>query len=361
MGMPAEQLDGADASVAPTVATAVREMTDADAPAWDRFVNALPSATFFHLSAWRDVVRRTTRHRCHFLLAERGGEVVGVLPLAHVRSRLFGNVLVSTPFSVYGGIAAVDEDAEAQLRGAARTLGRELGVDHVELRQRDPHGGDGLGKDLYVTFRKTISADHDENMKAIPRKQRAMVRKAIKGELRSTFDADTTRFFALYSESVRNLGTPVMPAQWFRTVHEVFGDACQVLTVETADGTPLSSVLSYRFRDEVLPYYGGGGVAARQHKANDFMYWEVMRHAADAGVRLFDYGRSKVGVGSYSFKKNWGFTPEPLHYEYHLVRASELPDVNPLNPKYRLFVNGWRKLPLPVSRHVGPFLARQLA
>jgi len=119
-------------------------------------------------------------------------------------------------------------------------------------------------------------------------------------------------------------------------------------------------VMSFYFRDEVLPYYGGGAALARDLKGNDFMYWDLLRRACERGVRVFDYGRSKVGTGSYSFKKNWGFIPEPLHYEFQLMKATQLPDINPLNPKYRLFIDAWKRLPLPVSRWLGPFLARSL-
>jgi FemAB-related protein (PEP-CTERM system-associated) len=196
-------------------------------------------------------------------------------------------------------------------------------------------------------------------MAAIPRKQRAMVRKGIQAGLTSELDDGIDRFYRAYSESVRNLGTPVFGKRYFQILKEVFGADCEVLTI-TSGGGLVASVLSFYFRDEVLPYYGGGTDEARAVKGNDFMYWELMRRAAERGVKVFDYGRSKVGTGSYGFKKNWGFEPEPLHYEYHLVRADRVPDVNPLNPKYRLFIAAWKRLPLAVSRLIGPMIARSL-
>ena len=107
--------------------------------------------------------------------------------------------------------------------------------------------------------------------------------------------------------------------------------------------------------------YGGGIASARGLAANDFMYWEVMRRAVERGCRVFDFGRSKVDTGSYRFKKHWGFEPTPLSYEYHLVKASEMPDLNPNNPKYRFFINAWKRLPVGISRAIGPWLARGLA
>ena len=186
-----------------------------------------------------------------------------------------------------------------------------------------------------------------------------MVRKGRDAGLTSHFDDDIDRFFGAYSESVRNLGTPVFSRRYFAMLKQVFGTDCRVLTVMHGERV-ISSVMSFYFRDEVLPYYGGGGHAARGLKANDFMYWELMRLAVDENIKWFDFGRSKQGVGSFSFKKNWGFTPAPLHYEYYLVNARTVPDINPLNPKYRFFINSWKRLPLAVSNRLGPLIARNL-
>ncbi len=347
---------GLERSLAPV---RVRPMTAEDVPRWESFVEAEPSATFFHRAGWRTVIERAFGHRTHYLLAEAGGAVRGVLPLAEIRSRLFGHSLISTPFCVYGGVAATDETARHVLVAEAQALAARLGVGHLELRNlRAPESG-MLIKDLYVTFRKAIDPDPAKNLLTIPRKQRAMVRKGIDAGLCGVLDEDTDRCYRTYSDSVRHLGTPVFGRRYFRILKDVFGDACEVLSVLRKDEV-IASVLSFYFRDEVLPYYGGGTREARQVAGNDFLYWELMRRACVRGVRIFDYGRSKQGVGSYSFKKNWGFTPEPLHYSYHLVRADELPDVNPLNPKYRIFIETWKRMPTAVTNMVGPRIARNL-
>ena len=350
----------ADPESPPAAAITVRELRPGDEQRWNEFVLAQADGTFFHLAGWKTVLERAFRHPAPFLIAESGGRIHGVLPLGHVRSRLFGNALVSTPFCVYGGILAADDAARDSLSRAAAELAERLAVDYLELRHRRRLLPDWPVKDgLYVTFRKAIAADPEANLKAIPRKQRAMVRKGIKAGLAAEIDAGLDRFFAIYSTSVRNLGTPVFPRRYFDVLREVFGEACEVLTV-TRDGAPLSSVMSFYFRDEVLPYYGGGLAEARPVAANDFMYWELMRRAAERGVAVFDFGRSKRDVGSYRFKKHWGFEPESLHYEYHLVRARAIPEINPLNPRYRLFIRLWKRLPLRVSQRLGPLLSRSL-
>ena len=350
---------GARALELPEGAVQVRQLASGEESRWDAFVESCPEATFFHRVGWKAVIERAFGHSTFFLLAESDGAIQGVLPLARIRSRLFGDALISTPFCVYGGVAAYHDAVRLALEEKAEALAVDLGVDYLELRNRARRRNDWPTKDLYVTFRKEISADPEENLRAIPRRQRAMVRKGIQAGLRSEEDEDVDRLFDAYSRSVLNLGTPVFSRTYFRTLKEVFGKDCEILTI-TKDGRTISSVLSFYFRDEVLPYYGGGTAGARELKANDFMYWELMSRAAERGIRIFDYGRSKKDTGSYGFKKNWGFVPEPMPYQYRLVRAREVPDISPLSPKYRLFVKWWRRLPLPVSRALGPLISRNL-
>ena len=338
----------------------VRHLDDSVAARWDRFVERCPEATFFHLSGWRKVVEESFGHRCPSLYAEADGEIRGVLPLVHLDSRVFGSALVSNAFCVYGGPATSDDAARQALDAAAIELAERLRVEHLEYRPLRPSDrGWPANADLYCTFRKAIAANDEENLKAIPRKQRAMVRKGIKNGLTGVEDETVERFFRIYATSVRDLGTPVLPRGYFANLKRAFGENCRILTIES-EGQAIASVMSFYFRDEVSPYYGGGLPAARRLAAYDFMYWSVMQRACAEGRRLFDFGRSKRGTGSFSFKKNWGFEPEPLHYEYKLLRRQEIPQVNPLNPKYRLAIAAWKRLPLTVANLLGPQIARNL-
>ncbi len=327
---------------------------------WDAFVLACAQATFFHRAAWQGLLRGVFRHDTHYLLAHRGADVAGVLPLAEVRTLLFGHALVSLPFAVYGGVAAADAEAADALAAEAQRLARQHGVEHLELRNTVARHADWPQQDLYVSFRKPLAADDESNLLAIPRKQRAMVRKGIKNGLCAVADAGVGRFFALYADNVHRHGTPPLPRRWFEALREAFAHDCDVLTVEGDDGRPLSSVLSFWFRDEVLPYYAGDDEAARELAANDFKYWSLMRQAVARGARTFDYGRSKHGTGSFAFKKNWGFEPQPLHYEYRLYKREQVPQNNPSNGKFKLLIEAWRRLPVGVANAVGPALVRGL-
>ena len=339
--------------------TQIHTLSQQDAARWDAYVTAHPGATFFHRAGWQTVIARAFGHRTHFLFAERNGEIVGVLPLAQIKSRLFGHSLSSLPFCAYGGIVANDKLAFDALDRAAQTLAQQLKVGSLEYRNLQAQHSDWPSKNLYVTFRKPIDPDVEANMNAIPRKQRAMVRKGIKAGLVGEIDADTTRFFAAYSASVHRLGTPVFSRRYFQVLKDVFGDDCEVLTI-TLEGKVIASVLSFYFRDEVLPYYGGGVDAARAVAGNDFMYWELMRRACERGIKVFDFGRSKRSTGSFDFKKNWGFEAAPLHYEYFLVTDREVPEINPLNPKYSLFIKAWKRLPLGMANMIGPHIVKNL-
>lgn len=334
---------------------------DGDNQRWDNFVHAHADGTFFHLSGWFRVLRDGLGHKPWYLMATQAGNVVGVLPLAQVKSLLFGHHLSGLPFCVYGGPLAANESIETALLLAAKKLAQQQEVDDLEIRSAKPFlsekSGEWLQKDLYFTFRRALSDDSEVNLKAIPRKQRAMVRKAVAANLHHTIDTDWQDFLYCYDTSVRNLGTPAFPRTYFKVLKEVFGAYIDILTVRL-DQQPISSVLSFYYKDEVLPYYGGGNERARVLAANDYMYWQLMEHAREKGVKTFDFGRSKQGTGAFAFKKNWGFEPQALPYHYHLVRAKSMPEINPNNPKYALLITVWKKLPLSVSRMLGPLISR---
>jgi FemAB-related protein (PEP-CTERM system-associated) len=350
----------ADARVDRPAPLRVRDFAPSDAAAWDAYVERCAEATFFHRCGWRTLLEEEFRHRTHYLVAERGAAICGVLPLAQVRSRLFGHALTSLPFAVYGGPAADDAEAADALIEAAVARAEALGVEHLELRNRTPRRPSWPRQELYVTFRRTLDADEEANLLAIPRKQRAMVRKGIKHGLAGEIDDSVARFFALYADNQHRHGTPPLSRRYFERLRAEFGDACEVLTVVDAQGRPVSGVVSFYFRDEVLPYYAGDTVEARDLAANDFKYWDLMRRAVARGLRVFDYGRSKRGTGSFDFKKNWGFEPAPLAYEHRLLRLSAVPQNNPANPKYRAFIALWRRLPRGVATALGPHIVRNL-
>jgi len=325
---------------------------------WDRFVNADPGATFFHLAAWERVIRQVYGHHTHYLAACEDGSIRALLPLVLIRSWLFGRFLVSTPFCVQGGPIG-ERQAQDWLLDQARELANRLGVDYLEVRSRQATLPAMQADCHHANFSIELAPTPEEILAGIKKKQRAVVRHSLQQDFAHRFDVDVDSFFRVYSESVRNLGTPVFPKRYFKALLAEFGSQCDILTVEHR-GRPVSSVLSFYFRDQVLPYYGGGIRQARDLKSNDYMYYTLMCEARRRGFARFDFGRSKVDSGAYQYKVHWGISPQPLYQHYCLVRAGKLPDLSPNNPKYQGIIQLWQRLPLLVSQQLGPLLSRNL-
>jgi FemAB-related protein (PEP-CTERM system-associated) len=327
---------------------------------WDAFVCSTPGGSPFHLLAWKRAVESAFRHRAHYLLAVRGGGVEGVLPLFEVRGLFGGRGLVSVPYGVYGGICARNAAAREALVEGARQLAIRTKADYVELRHRSGQELDLPTKSLYVSFSRPIAETEEENLNAIPRKQRRMTRQGTKHGLRAEFGLQhLDRFYDVYAGSVHCLGSPVFPRRLFHAIAREFGKDCELLTI-WKDAVVVSGVLTLLFEDQVLPYYGGARQDALPFAVNDFMYWELLCHAAKAGYRTFDFGRSREGTGAYNFKRHWGFEAVPLPYQYVLLNGSGMPDMSPSNPKLHLAVEAWKRLPLPLTKLVGPMLTRYL-
>jgi FemAB-related protein (PEP-CTERM system-associated) len=324
-----------------TSSLTVRYARDDDAVAWDTFVFKCSDSTFFHRFGWRAIFRNIFGLTPHYLIAESEGEIMGILPLVHQKSLLFGNSLISAPFCVEGGSIAMNPQVRRRLDDEAINLFYKVKAESLEFRSRvASRPGWSVRRDLYAVFERELSGDDETNLLSVPRKQRAVVRKTLKSALTSHVDRDAHALFRVYSESVRNLGTPVFAKAYFEALLTAFGSDCDVVVVR--EGVePVSAVMNFYFRETVMPYYGGGRPAARRNGANDFMYWEVMRRAAARGYRRFDFGRSKAETGAFSFKKNWGFEPHWLEYEYYLPPGASMPDKNPNNPKYAAMIAVW--------------------
>jgi FemAB-related protein (PEP-CTERM system-associated) len=338
----------------------VRNFRSDDAPAWDEFVRSHAHGTPFHLTAWRRFLLATYGYEPAYRLAESGGRLVGVLPLFQVSSFLTGSALISVPFAVYGGILAASGEARAALASAAAELGRERSVDYVELRNSHPDQSAGFSDVArYVTFRQSIDKSEEDLLAGIPRKTRRMVRKALKFDYETRPTRELDVFFDLYSANLRRLGTPCFPRSHFENLLAEFEHMIELREIHL-DGKPVAAVLSFRFRDEIHPYYGASNPAFNAFAPNNYMYFDLMRWAAANGCKRFDFGRSKKVSGSHDFKAHWGMEAIDLPYEILLVNRKSLPNLSPSNPKFQLAIKVWRRIPLPVTRAVGPWFIKLL-
>ena len=330
----------------------------------DAFVAEHPGSTPFHRTAWLKGVTAGTGKEAFCLVAETPtGQIEGLVPAHAVGSPLFGRALVSSGFAVGGGILANSQGVAERLADAFWDLAQAQICPSVELRGGAlPQSGWIIKGDAHANFARALTADDEAELLAIPRKQRAEVRKGLdKGLVVETGNGqrDLDWHYAVYSESVRNLGTPVFPKALMAQVLRSFGDDADILTVLSV-GKPVASVLSLYHNDVVFPYWGGGLHKARALRANDVMYYALMNHARARGCTAFDFGRSKVGSGAFAFKKNWGFEPQPLSYAIRTSDGAEPRDVNPNSPKYKAKIAMWQRLPLPIANVIGPWIAKGL-
>ena len=331
----------------------------------EAFLENHPEATPFHRPAWLAAVTQGTGNQALALLAERGSQLTTYLPLNVVHSPLFGSLLASSGFAVGGGVLATPGFDPDGMFAAAEELAQRRSSPTIELRGGElPQGRSGwqIKDQSHCGFIAPLAGDDEAQLLTIPRKQRAEVRKGLEQALEitvGTSEADRAAHYAVYAESVRNLGTPVFPRALFDAVLGEFGEDADILTV-SHQGKPVASVLSLYHRGAVMPYWGGGVWEARRLRANDRMYYELMRHARQRGCSHFDFGRSKTGSGAYDFKRNWGFEPEPLSYACWTAPGTEARDADPTSAKHALQIAVWRRLPLALANRMGPLIARGL-
>ena len=372
--------------------TTIRFYNDHDRERWDSYVFNHPHGTFFHLIGWKTVVERTFHHKSFYLIAEsndgttppqnavsaanpgnsgicldpqakRSSNVIcGILPLFSVKSFFFGKSLVSLPFAAYGGILADNQQVTTELLDRAKELTRSEGLHYLELRNRNGGIENLPSKELYVLFQREIFEDLESNMMAIPRKSRRMIRVGEKAGLTYEFGQRelVPQFYRIFARSYHRLGTPVFSIKLFKNLLGELKEQANILLVRNREGKSISSVLTFYYKDQVLPYYAGSLFEYRDLAPNDYMYWQLMKYGHEKGYRWFDFGRSKVDTGSYDFKRHWGFEPEPLPYQYFLNRINEIPNISPANPKYQKKIEMWRKLPFWASQIIGPRIVKYI-
>jgi FemAB-related protein (PEP-CTERM system-associated) len=336
----------------------VRQLEAGEAAEWDRFVLASPYGTVFHLSSWMDLVRIVLGRRCYPLVATRSGGICGVLPIAEIRSLLFGNCLVSMPLATYGGICANDWDSYQRLVAAGGEFARRRAVKYLEMRNlSEPFPTSLPGKDLYITFTQDLSPGPEKLLQALPRDTRYAIRKSLKAGLEWTEDLTEADFYEIYAHSVHRLGTPIFPRELFRSLRELFPGRVRLFGVRKSRQA-IAGVLCLYFGDTVSPYYAGSLDGHQKDSPNNFMYWNLIAQSCREGFRKFDFGRSKKGTGSFHFKSAWSMVESKLPYRYHLVTAAEPPQLSPIDKTFRAPVAAWKRLPFAWTKVLGPKVIR---
>ena len=326
---------------------------------WSDYVRGCADATGYHEWAWRDVFERALECPPIYFAARREGLVVGVLPTVLLNSWLFGRALVSLPFLNYGGVVADDEPAAGALLGAAMDAARMHRCQHVELRHFNQRFPELPCKRHKVTMTLPLTAT-STLWDGLDRKARNQVRKAQKSGLTYAEGGAEllARFYAVFARNMRDLGTPVHAPRFFEEVFAAFPGRARIHLVSRGT-VPIAAGLTFETRGTVeIPWAS----SVRDFNAlcpNHLLYWSMLEGAAARGYSTFDFGRSTPHEGTYKFKEQWGARPVPLCWEYGLLPAgAEVPNASPTNPKFRLAIAIWKRLPVAVANRIGPMIVR---
>jgi FemAB-related protein (PEP-CTERM system-associated) len=340
-------------------ATTVEVCTDSSA--WDAYVQRAPGACAYHPWVWKTIIEQTYGHTTHYLAARTGSEIHGVLPLVAMKSMLFGHFLVSLPFVNYGGVLADNDEARDLLLARAAEVAGESGAQHVELRQGAALETGWQATSAKVAMIMRLPQKESELWDALSSRLRNKVRNARKHglECRWSGSEDLPSFYAVFAANMRNLGTPVYPRSWFENVCRGLADSCRILTLWKGRD-PVASTIFTSFRDSAELPWIASIPEARGEYSTILLYWTAMEWAIQHGFRSLDLGRCSPGSGTHRFKQQWKPEEVPLHWYYWLAPGVPLPHLRPDNPKYRLAIRIWQKLPLFVTNRLGPRIVRSI-
>jgi FemAB-related protein (PEP-CTERM system-associated) len=330
-----------------------------DAAAWDEYVGRHPAGTFYHLHAWSELNRAALGHRSYYLLARDARGIRGVLPLTFVSSRLFGRILCSLPFVNYGGPCADDEPTARALIAAAVDQAGKLGADTLELRCAEAQPTDLTVSHRKISMSLSLANDPDAVWNAFSSKQRTNIRRSYKNELavHSGGRELLPVFYSVMAQSWRSLGTPLYAPDYFERILDAFGDRARIFVCHR-NQEPVAVAFNGYFNGTVEGMWAGGTAQSRALQANYVLYWEMIKDACERGFARYHLGRSTADSGAEDFKKKWNATSRQLHWYYHTRKGGEMPSLNVDNPKYRLAISAWQRLPLWATRLVGPRIAR---
>ncbi|RMH60186.1 MAG: FemAB family PEP-CTERM system-associated protein [Calditrichaeota bacterium] len=333
-----------------------------DWQAWDAYVARHPGGTIYHTSAWYHIITRHFKKRVFYLAAEEGGALHGVLPLVHFKSPLFGKFMVSVPYVNYGGLLADNATAEQQLIREAAALRQKLGADFVELRDVEEKDYNLPVKSHKVTFYLDLPDDPDTLMASFKAKLRSQIRRPMKDGITAEVGGMEllNDFYDVFSHNMRDLGTPVYSKGLFKTILEETPENSRIVIVRSKEGQAIGGAFVHGYKQRLEIPWASTLRAFNRLSPNMLMYWEVLRYAIEAGYKQFDFGRCSRDSGTYRFKKQWGSTEHPLYWYYILPEGEELPEINPDNPKYRMAINLWQKLPVPITKMIGPSIIKHL-
>ena len=330
---------------------------------WDKYVMSSNISTCYHLSGWKDVIEGSFGHKTYYLLAENNkNEIEGILPLVHLKSRLFGSFMVSLPYFNYGGACAENDEASKQLLGKASYIGAKEEVAHIELRHANHIFNDLQVKTAKVSMRLELPEKSDDLWSNFPSKLRSQVRRPAKEGMcvKIGGEDELDSFYTVFSINMRDLGTPVYSKRFFRNILKTFPENSWICSVYTKDGHPAASGFLIGFKERLEIPWASSIREYNRFGPNMLLYWSSLKSACEKGYKVFDFGRSTPGEGTCRFKEQWGAKPHQLYWHYWLRNGGPLPELNPNNPKYYMAIRVWQRLPVALTKLLGPVIVKNI-
>lgn len=349
----------------------IRLLREEDRDRWNKYVKESHESTCYHLFSWRNVIERSFGHKTYYLLAEeREDEIKGILPLVHLKSILFGSFMVSLPYFNYGGICADNNGIYNQLLKEATHIAEIEKAEHIELRhtisnglQVNPVGIHSYGvKTAKVSMRLELPQKAEELWNSFPSKLRSQIKRPAKEGMYSRFgrEEELENFYTIFSINMRDLGTPVYSKEFFRNILKEFPESTWICTVYTKWANPAASCFLVGFKETLEIPWASSLKSYNHYSPNMLLYWSSLGFACEKGYRVFDFGRSTPGESTYKFKEQWGAKPVQLYWYYWMRDGGPLPELNPKNPKYQLAIKIWQKLPVGLTRIIGPIIVKNI-
>lgn len=339
----------------------VRYASIDDASAWDEYVESYTNGTYAHQWAWREIFINSFGIKPYYFMATIENKIVGILPTALMKSIIFGKFLISLPWLDYGGALANNDEIAGMLIDRAISLSKEKRCRFLEMRSGGIIINGLVNKTDKYSFKLDLTEGTDEVWKSFDAKARNQVRKAEKSGLTVNFGkAELLHdFYKIFARNMRDLGTPVWPKKFFAEILNHFKNDGEIALVRMDKKPIAAGLLIHCFDYSVVPSASANRKYLK-YCPNNLLYWEIIKHCLERGSKIFDFGRSSKGSGTYNFKKQWVKEPINQIWQYRLLEIDELPELNPNNPKFKLARSIWRKLPLPIANFLGPKIVTRL-
>jgi FemAB-related protein (PEP-CTERM system-associated) len=340
----------------------VRLVQAEDRQRWTEFVKRAPDATQYHQIAWKDVIEKSFKQRAYYWMASNdAGEVTGVLPAVRLKSVFFGDYIVSLPYFTYGGPCAVDSASHSALVATAIETAKAEGVAHIEFRCQQPQDMGLVTKTSKVSMRLDLPGDSEVLWKSFTSKLRSQIQRPLREGMRVALGKLDLLddFYQVFSINMRDLGTPVYPKRFFENMLQTFPETTSICAVY-AGAKPVAAGFLIGFNEMLEIPWASSLRDYNRYSPNMILYWTVLKFACEHGYRVFDFGRSTPDEGTYRFKAQWGARPIPLYWHYWMERGNELPELNPHNPRYAMAIWLWKRLPVSLTKWIGPSIVKNL-